>query len=311
MDKETKVASGNSTASVGRERLSVAVAIATAGRRDILTQTVAFLNNQIRKPDEFLICPAGSDDIDLAAMSLYDGQILVVEGARGLPSQRNALIAASSADIIVFLDDDFLPAANYLAEVERLFLGVPDVTVATGHVVKDGAQGAGLELYEGLQALSADDFRGPDTIEPTFNGYGCNMAIRMAPVRAHDIRFDENLPLYAWLEDLDFSRQLAAYGTVVKAHRLRGVHLGTKKAGRSPGKRLGYSQIANRIYIQRKGNMSWRQAWSGSFRNFAANLVGSIKPEPWADRRGRLLGNCIALKDLVTGRIDPKKIMDM
>lgn len=197
------MASGNSTASVGRERLSVAVAIATAGRRDILTQTVAFLNNQIRKPDEFLICPAGSSDIDLAAMSLYDGQDLGKLGARSLP-QAGALIAASSADIIVFLDDD-LPAANYLAEVEELFLGVPDVTVATGHVVKDGAQGAGLELYEGLQALSADDFRGPDTIEPTFNGYGCNMAIRMAPVRAHDIRFDGDLPLYAWLEDLDFS----------------------------------------------------------------------------------------------------------
>jgi hypothetical protein len=33
---------------------------------------------------------------------------------------------------------------------------------------------------------------------------------------------------------------------------LRGVHLGTKRSERSPGKRLGYSQIANPVYIARK-----------------------------------------------------------
>ena len=30
-----------------------------------------------------------------------------------------------------------------------------------------------------------------------------------------------------------------------------------------------------------------------------------------ADRRGRLVGNLLALKDLVTGKLDPKKILDL
>jgi GT2 family glycosyltransferase len=291
--------------------LSIAIAIATAGRRDILAETVAFLNDQTRMPEEFLICPARASDIDPQCLSAYAGSIRIVQGAIGSSHQRNAMIAASSADIMVFFDDDFLPAAGYLAEIERLFSDEPEVVLATGHVIEDGAPGPGLAPEEGRMILDRDEFRGKASITTTFNGYGCNMSVRLAPIRAHGIRFDENLPLYAWLEDVDFSRQLAAHGRIVKADQLRGVHLGTKKGGRSPGKRLGYSQIANRVYIQRKGNMSWRQAWEGNVRNLAANLVRSLKPEPWVDRRGRLLGNVLALRDLLMGRIDPRKILEM
>lgn len=294
-----------------KDGLTIAVAIATAGRRDILTQTITFLNNQERKPDEFFVCPSRPDDVDVEALSAYHGSIEILPGPVGLPHQRNVMIAASRADVVVFFDDDFLPAANFLAEVEKLFADNPDIMVATGYVIADGARGAGLEFDEGRRLLEADVLRRPPAISPTFNGYGCNMAIRLVPVREHAIRFDENLPFYAWLEDLDFSRQLAAYGRIVQADQLRGVHLGTKKAGRSPGKRLGYSQIANRIYIQRKGNMFWYQAWGGSIRNFASNLVRSFNPEPWVDRRGRLHGNVLALRDFFTGRLDPRNILDM
>jgi GT2 family glycosyltransferase len=178
-------------------------------------------------------------------------------------------------------------------------------------VIEDGALGPGLELEQGQAILGADRFEGPFSVTPTFNGYGCNMVIRLEPTRRYGIRFDENLPLYAWLEDVDFSRQMAVHGLVVHATQLRGVHLGTKKAGRSPGRRLGYSQIANRIYIQRKGNMNFFQTWDGNLRNFSANLIKSLNPEPWVDRRGRLSGNLLAFRDLVTGRLDPRKILDL
>ncbi len=296
---------------MSKDTLTLAVAIATAGRRDILTQTIAFMNNQSRKPDEFLVCPARPDDVDLEGLRRYDGAIQIVSGSVGSSHQRNAMIAASKADVMVFFDDDFLPSASYLAEVEALFARDPRVMVATGHVIDDGALGPGLEIEQGAAILARDDFRGPFTVTPTFNGYGCNMAIRLAPTRRNAIRFDENLPLYAWLEDVDFSRQMAAHGMVVHATQLRGVHLGTKKAGRSPGRRLGYSQIANRIYIQRKGNMNVFQVWDGNIRNFCANLFKSLNPEPWVDRRGRLSGNLLALKDLITGKLDPKKILDL
>jgi hypothetical protein len=87
------------------------------------------------------------------------------------------------------------------------------------------------------------------------------------------------------------------------------VHLGTKRSGRSPGKHLGYSQVANRIYIMRKGHMTPFQALTGNLKNIASNLVRSLRPEPWVDRRGRLTGNALAVWDWVRGRVDPERIL--
>ena len=80
------------------------------------------------------------------------------------------------------------------------------------------------------------------------------------------------------------------------------------RSGKTSGKRLGYSQIANVIYLWRKGTMC---PWLGErllFQNIVSNVVRSLWPEPDIDRRGRLVGNLLALRDLVTGRIDPERI---
>jgi GT2 family glycosyltransferase len=137
------------------------------------------------------------------------------------------------------------------------------------------------------------------------------MVIRMAPVREHGIRFDENLPLYGWWEDVDFSRQLARFGQVVRSSAMKGVHLGFKRSGRTPGRPLGYSQVANRIYLVRKGTVSKSHAWKGIVRNLMANLFHLAKPEPWVDRRGRLAGNTLALVDLIKGDLVPAKMLQL
>lgn len=292
--------------------MKIAIGIATAGRRAVLADTVRFLSNQTRTPDEFIICPGREGDLDPSCLADIRGPVRIVSAPIGLCPQRNAVMAASDADVMVFFDDDFLPAEDFLAETERLFMAHPQVVVATGHVLADDILGPGFTHEEGIRRLQqAGPNQGALTTAQTFNAYGCNMAIRLAPVRQHGLRFDEGLPLYAWLEDVDFSRQMAPYGDVVRAPRLRGVHLGTKKSGRSPGCRLGYSQIANRIHILRKGHMSLAQALNGSARNLLANLFRSIRPEPWVDRRGRLQGNALALWDWVRGRVDPERILKL
>lgn len=293
-------------------RLKIAVGIATAGRREVLTDTVLFMRNQTRPPEEFLICPARAEDADVDILRQACPVLEVVSSPVGLCRQRNALMAASKADVLVFFDDDFLPDDDFLVEIEKLFLAHPDVVIATGCVLADGGPGAGIDMGTGLEALrGAGPNRAPDAVSPVYNAYGCNMAVRLDTVRRHGLLFDERLPLYSWLEDVDFSREIARHGRVVKGARLRGVHLGTKKAGRSPGRRLGYSQIANRVYIMRKGNMSPSGALRGGLWNLGSNLIKSLRPEPWADRRGRLIGNLAGLWDLVTGRLDPTKIEKM
>jgi hypothetical protein len=44
-------------------------------------------------------------------------------------------------------------------------------------------------------------------------------------------------------------------------------------------------------------------------RNFLANFVGSIHPEKYVDRRGRLRGNLIGLLHLGTGHLTPEYIL--
>jgi GT2 family glycosyltransferase len=101
--------------------------------------------------------------------------------------------------------------------------------------------------------LASDEARKPaDGCAEQYAAYGCNMVVRLAPIHAHRLRFDENLPFYGWLEDIDFCRRLAPFGHIVKNQRMAGVHLGYK-AGRPKGVPLGYSQIANRSTFAARG----------------------------------------------------------
>ena len=133
--------------------------------------------------------------------------------------------------------------------------------------------------------------------------YGCNMAFRAASIGSQ--RFDERLPLYGWQEDLDFCGGLRGRGRIVRTNRVWGVHLGAKR-GKGSEVRLGYSQIINPAYIVRKGNMSIAYASRLVSKNLLANLVKSIRPESYIDRRGRLRGNLIGMFHLVTGRLTPE-----
>jgi GT2 family glycosyltransferase len=132
------------------------------------------------------------------------------------------------------------------------------------------------------------------------------MACRLEMSR-RGIVFDEALPQYGWLEDVDFSRRLARHGRIVKLSDARGVHLGSK-AGRTAGLKYGYSQIANPLYRVKKGTFSWPRAAEQMARNIAMNLVRSVVPEPYIDRRGRLYGNMLGLVDALRGAADPKRI---
>jgi GT2 family glycosyltransferase len=237
--------------------------------------------------------------------------ILVVRGNLGLPAQRNTLLSgAGEADVLVFFDDDFFPEDTYLQAIEDLFRREPDVVMATGTVVADGILGPGLSPEQARRHLDEVRPKPLEHLEEVYNGYGCNMSVRMSSVRTLDIKFDEALPLHGWLEDVDFSRRLAPAGRIVRSNLLRGVHLGNK-AGRSSGVRLGYSQIANPLYMVRKGTMERGRAYKQIGRNILANAVKTLRPEPWVDRRGRLIGNLRGAVDAVRGQLDPQQILKL
>ncbi|MCV9967740.1 glycosyltransferase family 2 protein [Pararhizobium sp. BT-229] len=288
-------------------RLRIGIAIATANRPEIVRKTVGLISLQRRMADAILICSPGEEDV-AGLRDAHPGVVHLI-GPRGLPHQRNRLVeAADNLDVLVFLDDDFIMDGNYLAEIEAVFRDCPDVILTTGRVVADGIIGPGLSLEEALKELSAPAAPPDARLAEVYNGYGCNMAIRLQTVRANALRFDEELPLYAWLEDVDFSRCMAPFGRIVRVEHARGVHLGVK-SGRQRGVRLGYSQIANPCYLIAKGTCSWRKGFFHICRNLAANLYGTLRGERAVDRPGRLLGNLKAMADLLTQRLAPSRAL--
>lgn len=279
--------------------------IATTGRPDIVKQVVLRLGEQSRPPDGVLVVGASPDDIVGLEGSFENLETLVAR--RGLCRQRNAALdhLGDRTEVAAFFDDDFVPANDYLARLERLLSAQPDVVGATGILIADGAQTHPVGFDDAVRRIDSSGNRPMPSESDCLSLYGCNMAIRLSA--AAGLRFDEKLPLYGWQEDVDFTHQLSWRGRLVKTSELTGIHMGAR-IGKTSGKRLGYSQIANIVYLWRKGTMC---PWLGErllFQNIASNVVRSLWPEHDIDRRGRLLGNLIALRELASGKIDPERI---
>jgi GT2 family glycosyltransferase len=290
--------------------MRIVVGIATRGRAAILNETLSELLRQRRAADAIIV--AYAEDADVGDVPRRFPAVRFLRSSVGSSRQRNEILdSCIENDIVVFIDDDFYLGAGYLEVIERLFVEHPEVVAATGSLVADGIHGPGISDEEAKSLLRGVNAVGQNyEITERFNTYGCNMSFRLAPIRKHEIRFDELLPLYGWAEDVDFSRQLARYGLIVKVSSAYGVHLGSQ-CGRTSGLRFGYSQIANPIYLARKGTLSWRLALVSVISMSAKNILKSLRPEPYLDRLGRLRGNLIAFADLLRGELCPSKITRM
>ena len=287
----------------------LAVVYATVGRAEMIRRTVDHLVAQTRPPDVVLVSAVSPADVAGLEGSPLRPELLL--GSKGLCAQRNRAMAelADRADIILFFDDDFLPAGDYLAQTVALFDAHPEITGATGRVIADGIGSAGIDFADAIGRIERDE-PPAETVLVTIQGglYGCNMAYRAN--KTHGLLFDEALPLYGWLEDLDFSYRLRARGPQYWCNRMSGVHLGVK-GGRTSGVKLGYSQIANPLYLLRRKRAPRRHVIELMLGNVAANAMRSFRPEPYVDRRGRLRGNLLAVRDLLVGRLHPMRILEL
>lgn len=285
--------------------MRIHVAIATTGRPTIVARVVRHLSLQERKPDGIVVVGAAREDI--AGIDSDAPNVDLLLSAKGLCKQRNTALRhiSGGSDIVVFIDDDFVPARDFLRRIEILFRYRPAVVGATGVLVDDGAHGSPIDFDQAVHRLDTLGERPPVRITECRSLYGCNMAIRLDA--AQGLQFDEQLPLYGWQEDVDFTYQLGWRGTLVKTSEMTGIHLGSR-SGKTSGVRLGYSQVANIAYLLRKGTIGGSTGRTLMMRNIAANVARSLWPEADIDRRGRLAGNILAVRDVLRGRIDPMRI---
>ncbi|MBK1635126.1 glycosyltransferase family 2 protein [Rhodovulum adriaticum] len=293
-------------------KLRIVVAIPSAQRPGILSDTVRAIARQDRLPDRVVLSLGASEDLGDLNPSTLPFPLEIVRGRGGATARRNQIIRILRRDeIMVLLSDDFLMAPDYLRRTLDVFERYPDIAMTTGTVLADGMHGPGFSHEKG-QALLARRLQSPaaDRLQPVFSGHGCNSAMRASVILDRGLRFDESFPLYGGLEDLDFSRRIAAHGRLVKDNAARGVHLGTK-TGRPPGMLLGYSQVIAPLHLLKKGTMTRRQAVAMIARDALSNLFRAIHPPAWADFRGRLRGNLRAVRDLLQGRASPQRMLDL
>jgi GT2 family glycosyltransferase len=288
--------------------MRVGVVIATKGRPDMAALALNMLTRQTKVPDAIVFSVSNAAD----APHGCDETVTIVDSRPGLPAQRNAGLdtLTDTIDIVVFFDDDFVPSRYWIENLCALFATSPDIFVATGRVLADGFNTAGLSWDEATELVDRAD-HAPQLAGGVKDGvlpYGCNMAFRHNAIGG--LRFDERLVLYGWQEDTDFGTQVAASGRSVYSENLWGVHLGIKR-GRSPGRQLGYSQMVNPRYLVAKGTMTIRDALNLAGRNFLANALRAFCPEPYIDRLGRLRGNLIGLWDIATGRWRPERAAEL
>ncbi len=293
----------------------LAVVIASAGRPGVLHDTVLSVLAQSCRPGQLIVAVAGEPDVAPATRALPEVTVLFSE--RGLTRQRNRAIDAldPEIEIVTFVDDDAELRWDYLGWVERAFRMFPEMLLADGHVAADGtAVRRELSRAYAKQRLAEDGSSfGKDSdpleVRPNAAPHGCNMSVRRAVFRA--IRFDERLPLYGWLEDTDFALACARLGRVARIENCRMVHLGAG-AGRLKGRRYGYSQVMNPIYIWHKGTgMGTSRLAKLLLCALLANGGRMFLPGQALERRSRLVGNGIAFAHVLSGRIDPEHILKM
>lgn len=201
--------------------MTIAVVISTKGRPAELARCLRTLAEQTRKPDELLVIDADSDP----------RVVRVTEEARAslpriryhaLPSSltqaRNFGIDRSTADAVVFLDDDLMLEPEFLAELVRPL--ERDSARRLGGVTGDirNHPRGGKPLLQALKRLfllpcDGDGRFRASGAPTTVHGLGEEREVEFLPggltawrreVFA-GLRFDESLPGLGINEDVDFS----------------------------------------------------------------------------------------------------------
>lgn len=213
------------------------VIIATYNREKELSQCLYHIEQAALKPQRVIIIDATPDyRFD------YKGNLNILyknSSEQGSSVQRNEGIECllDNTDIVTFLDDDFYVDEDYFANLYSAFERDETLVGAGGALRRDG------------------DFvtqNMPQNDKDVNSLYGCNMSFRVAQIG--DTRFDENLKLYAFMEDWDFSYRMAQKGSMKRLWNCTGEH------DRAPNKpvddrKMGYMIVANSCYLKRKNHI--------------------------------------------------------
>lgn len=258
--------------------MKIEIIIATYCRHYELQLSLNYIEKSTRIPDRVIIVDATPEEC-----FSYTGKLnihYVHTDERGSTRQRNVGLEQLEPDtnIVTFLDDDMYIEKNYLENLIEAFEKDADLVGADGALRSDG----------GIQCkIPSENYKQVAL-------YGCNMSFRKSAIE--ELRFDETLSEYAFMEDWDFSYSVAKNGGgyLLKLANCNGEHNRTP-SGRVNDKKMGYMVIANHCYLHRKHGIFSSGDIMRYFSYILKKMLGFCKK----GERERLKGACIAFWNVV------------
>ena len=227
--------------------MKIAVCIPTVGRSLFVLNMVMALEAGSRKPDEIIIVdqtePELRNHFAFEQLRQYEahGVCRIVEQTlKSLPVARNRAACETTADLLVYVDDDAFIPPDFLGHYERLFRDA-SIDAATGMILVD-------EADDGTIDVTRDH---PSQHDGATMLRGGNFAIRRS-VMLRIGGLDENLIGAANYEDADLAWRLHAVGCkVVWSPKSWLYHLCFRSGGgRVRNPRAGEDYARNHFYFQ-------------------------------------------------------------
>jgi GT2 family glycosyltransferase len=284
--------------------LSCIAIICSTGRPQILHETL--ISIQHLEPGLSSVYVSVAADSDVLEKSLALPGVKCLIAPRGAASQRNAALRAlqSTPEIIFFFDDDIEVAPNHVAAYAKCFQSDQNIVLATAVDLRPGITNIAREDAKLIIKSVRSSNQEADSYRDFSTAYGASMAVRRTILGR--VWFDENLPLYSFLEDYDFALSCRAFGRCVLVRSAKYVHL-EPSAGRVSNTRRGYSEVVNAFYIARKHGMGLRlRMILGCLRRTARSITSIPRDGPT-----RFRGHVKGWKDVLLGNSDPRKVLEL
>jgi len=150
-------------------RIGIAIIMPTKNRTQIMQRALLSLSSQTVLPTEIVIANDGDEfsQADAAAIrSALDPRIsltIIKAGGNGSAMARNQAIAATSAPIVAYLDDDNLMAAGWVARIER-FYATGTTAILYGAQLRPGSDRGLLDESFSLEKLKLNNYIDSGTI---------------------------------------------------------------------------------------------------------------------------------------------------
>jgi GT2 family glycosyltransferase len=194
------------------EQLTVTVVVPTRRRPDYLDVTLASVAPQARDARaDLLVVSDGPDSATAGVAARHGARLLELSHPAGLNAARNAAVAATSSDLVVFVDDDVEASLEWLEAMLAGARSTPEIDVFGGPIRARLEGGGPRSCGRETPPITTLDL-GTEDRDVQFV-WGANIAIRRSALERIGA-FDETIFIRG--DEEDWQRRYAAQGGRVR-----------------------------------------------------------------------------------------------